>query len=705
MILRNSYFDLSLVLDKIRKNAWIITLYSVVLFFSMPVFLSIRLQGIENHIMENREIILSQLVKTFFAIDNKFVTFLAIPAAVIAGATVFFYINSKKQVDFFHSLPLRREKLFVTNYCAGVVFFLIPYTAGLLLSVVILGVMGYISYLSPGVLVSGYLFNMLLYMVIYSITIFAMILCGNLVVSLLGTTVFLIYGPILSIAYLELMRFFYKNFYSQLYDINSLLRNSSPTFDFMMVGRNYTFSPLRITLYILLAALLTGISMYLYNKRPSEAAGRAIAFKVSQPVLKYPIVFLATLISGVFFSSVGGDRISWMIFGFISGGVLSHFIIEIIYSFDFKAIFKNIKGLCIFGVLFAIFISVPMFDMTGYDRKLPEISDIKNVKVSIMNFNQNSYFMNMNNVEWYGFMNRERTLLDRLNLSEKSSIEAALEIARMGVSNTGEDRALYDATFGVEFELKNGSRIARRYNYLKNSQIEPYIISIYDTEEFKQKFYSLYSIDSRDVSQITIQDLYSRNGMDTSGQITGPDKILSLVDALRADILEHKGQAMKSETPFILVNLIKGDPKVKIEWEVRVPVYPSYAHTMAIINALGIKNPEMIPAEMVDFIMVNNYEYEKYMATTHAEARTAEFGVPAGINEVKITDKREIEEVLESIVPESAVSYNPFFEKEYAYRVNVVSSKYQNGYSESFVFMKNRVPEFIKGKFPQPGKE
>jgi len=703
MTSKNSYFDLALILDKIRKSTWVITLYSVVLFFAMPVFLVIRMQGITERVMLNKERYIAEVVSGFFSMDSKFITFLAIPAAVIGAATVFHYLNSRKQMDFYHSLPIKREKLFTTNYLAGVIFYLIPYTVSVILSVIVLGGMGYISYLNPTDLVTGYLFNILLYLVVFTITVFAMILCGNLVVGLLGTTVFMLYGPGLCLAYTGSMSYFYKNYY-KLSQVDRLMRNTSPIFDFMMTNKVYPFSAWRVVSYIVLTALLIVSCINLYKKRPSEASGRAMTFKNSRSMVKYPIVFLCTLISGIFFMSTGGRSMGWMIFGFVCGGVISHFIIEIIYHFDFKAIFKNIKGLGVFAVLFAIFISVPSFDMTGYDRKLPVGSDIKNVKINIMQFNQNSYFMNREVIRQVDYINRERAMLDRLTLSKQENIDAVLNIARMGVQNTAKEGNEYNASVGVEFELRNGSKITRKYGHLKSSEIEPYIISIFDTEEFKQNFYSLYSIDRNEVSMIVVEDLYARKGLDRSGQISDSGKIISLMDAVGGDILKQKAQTMKTETPVMLLTLTKGDPKEKTEWQVQVPVYPSFAQTIGILSSMGIETPKMITADMVDYINVNNYEYEKYINSSYEKDRViAEQTKPRGNNEIRITDKKEIDEILKCIVPEGAVNYNPFFERNFGYRANVVSSRYLNGYSESFIFKKDGIPGFIKEKFPMQG--
>ncbi len=696
MTSKNSYFNWPLIYDKIRKNTWVITLYSVILFFAMPVFLVIQLQGINSKQMQNKDVRMKQVVSEFFCSGSNFITMLAIPAAIIAAAAVFYYINSKKQIDFYHSLPLKREKLFATNYLSGVMLYLIPYTVCVILSVIVISAMGYISYINPLDILSGYLLNLLFFLVIYAITILAMMLCGNIVVSLLGTAVFLLYGPALCTAYTELMGYFYKNFY-KLFRINSMVRNTSPIFDFMEASKSHPFTASRVISYVILTTMLTILSIYLYKKRPSEASGHAMAFKISMPIIKYPIVFLCALIFGISFKSVGGGSTEWMVFGFICGGTLSHFIIEVIYNFDFKAIFKNLKGLGIFAAVFTVLIMVPAFDLTGYDKRLPELSNIKSVKLNIKQFNQNSYFMD---TQFIGGINREKTMLDRHKLSSKENIDAVFNIAKMGVQNTGKDEDKYDANVGVEFELKNGSKIRRDYGYLKSSEIVPYMTSIFDTEEFKRSLYLLYSMDKKDVLQIKVANLYPQ-GVNITGQIKSYDKISLLMDAISSDLLNLKAEDMKTETPVMLIDFVKVNTKSGIvQLECKIPVYPSFTQTIEALESMGIERPKIITAEMVDYIQVSSNEYEKNIEKAHAIGEAAVQTAPVGRNEIRITDKKEIEEVLKYIVPAIAANYDPFFERDYRYDVNVFSSSNLDGYNESFVFMKDSIPEFIKKSFP-----
>ena len=53
--------------------------------------------------------------------------FLMMGASLICGLSSFSYLNSKSKVDFFHGIPVRREKLFAANFFNGILILAIPY--------------------------------------------------------------------------------------------------------------------------------------------------------------------------------------------------------------------------------------------------------------------------------------------------------------------------------------------------------------------------------------------------------------------------------------------------------------------------------------------------------------------------------------------------------------------------------------------------
>lgn len=220
----------------------------------------------------------------------------------------------------------------------------------------------------------GYVQHMCFFTLVYMTVVLAVILTGNLIVGLLGTGVFFSWGPgvaaVISTYFSEYFMTFYDNG-------NFLLRwceRTSPVFWYgTATGSDH---PTRMAVIALaVAALLFGLGMFLYRKRPSEAAGRAMAFKVSEPVIRFLLVVPITLFSGMIFRSILNDDI-WTVFGLICGLLITSCLIEIIYHFDFKSLFAHKRQLAISAVAVAAIFLGFRLDVAGYDSYLPDADKV-----------------------------------------------------------------------------------------------------------------------------------------------------------------------------------------------------------------------------------------------------------------------------------------------------------------------------------------
>ena len=61
----------------------------------------------------------------------------------------------------------------------------------------------------------------------------------------------------------------------------------------------------------------------------------------------------------------------WFWFGLVAGTILFHMLVEIIYDFDFRALFHNWKRLIVLLVLVVAGVFAFRQDLTGYDTYLP----------------------------------------------------------------------------------------------------------------------------------------------------------------------------------------------------------------------------------------------------------------------------------------------------------------------------------------------
>lgn len=398
--------------EDLKRRVWAIALLLLAFFFAMPVNLALNMENAENthyfrynnyepfiqdgsmpqqQYQERLLALKTMLVEDQAGFGNGLLVFLMLTAAVVIGVSSFSYLHNKRKVDFYHSIPVRRELLFGVQFADGI---LITGAAFLINACLLAGVSQ--AYGVPvssimGCISRSFGLNMLYYCLNYVVVTVAMMMTGNMIVGLLGTGVFFFFMPglmLLLMGYCE--TFFITTPHSAWSSDGSLLlwgmKYLSPFSAYIMAvsqefqkGEGYTLALIN-TVFVF--CVLTVLSLELYRKRPSEAAGKAMAFKRSKAPIRIILVLGAGLAGGMFFWALQSS-LKWGLFGMIAAVVLSHCIIEIIYHFDFKKLFSHWIQLSVClaaGVLF--FLSF-RYDWYGYDSYMPGKEDIASVSVDI----------------------------------------------------------------------------------------------------------------------------------------------------------------------------------------------------------------------------------------------------------------------------------------------------------------------------------
>ena len=132
MTSKNLFFKL--MLENMKRRIWTLALGFLVFFFTLPVaeafvFSDKRYYTYENY--ENYRRMIDGNALAIISAGNEFLVIVVVTAALICGVSSFAYLHSKKKVDFYHSLPVRRETLFAVSFVNGIlimaaVFYLTP---------------------------------------------------------------------------------------------------------------------------------------------------------------------------------------------------------------------------------------------------------------------------------------------------------------------------------------------------------------------------------------------------------------------------------------------------------------------------------------------------------------------------------------------------------------------------------------------------
>ncbi len=176
-------------------------------------------------------------------------------------------------------------------YGNGVGIFALSYLACLLITLLVGFLMGVGSgkVLLYALLV--YVCNLVYFLAVYNLTLIAVMMTGNVLVSLLGTGVFLFYEfMVRSLA--DGMRLDFFRTYCYLEDIKAFnwtsplivwLGGRDSLYGLIEGYRYYFPSFLQTVVLILIQAIVYGILAYLlYRRRKAEAAGSAMAFRFAR---------------------------------------------------------------------------------------------------------------------------------------------------------------------------------------------------------------------------------------------------------------------------------------------------------------------------------------------------------------------------------------------------------------------------------------
>lgn len=95
--------------EKMRRSLWAISLCTLAFFFmlTVPTIMGVQ-QGLERRKLDPQAMeSIYAMLSTIVGRHNVFVTLATVAMAVLLAAVSFRYMHNKKQVDFYHSLPIR----------------------------------------------------------------------------------------------------------------------------------------------------------------------------------------------------------------------------------------------------------------------------------------------------------------------------------------------------------------------------------------------------------------------------------------------------------------------------------------------------------------------------------------------------------------------------------------------------------------------
>lgn len=678
--------DAGFVASIIRRHMWLPVLALIGFILAMPVVTMIACENNLAYNMYNGDVEAHylRLVEDIHMVQQFLVSAIIMVGAVMAGSTMFRYLHVRRQVDFYHSLPVRREKFFVSNLLAGLMVFLAPYLVSVVLNLLMLAVNGLMPYVALGDMAQWIVFNVLAYLLFLACTTFAMMLSGTLPSALKVLTCIFFLAPAAGLVLEGLGGLFYDRWFSLSEAVNQVLIRASVVVRYVMLsdaGMVMGMDGVGLPVWqdwlvaVLLTAGLLSLSLVLYRKRASECAGQTLAFGWQKLPYKYPIVLLGGLCMAMFFYAVGNMRETWLYFGAVFGACFMAMLLEILIQNDFRAVRRGWKGAVAATVAVCAILSVYVFDMTGYDDRLPATDRIESVSVyshvlrdAVGDRSYGGYYIaedSEDTSEIYWRLDNAHDRYDMLDYSDPAEVAAVMALVNKSMEYeageapvVSEDDAYtseYDHIYLV-YHLDNGSTMARVYHDIPAAEC----YDAYATLLGSDSFYQALAINNYDMSKVEVREVFNFcvNGAEYYWEPKWPsdEARITFLETMRRELTSLDPAQILGEYPVLEISLMSYKEKYIDEYtkatsysETRyqdVYVYPGMTETLALLKEV-IPDSFFRPIQLSDVLEVREYVYRGY--DEDDQVKYYEGSAPAGTIVVETTSAYSEEYVQQAV--------------------------------------------------------
>ena len=397
-----SYFNRELLRGALQRTWPLWAAYTLIWLFLLPVTLFIRLS--DRHIVYSRPTLSYELLSTGLPSG----VMMAAVFGIFFAMAMFAYLTNPRATNGMHAMPIRREGLFLTHYLAGLFCQVVTLLVSFALAALVTAAFGVFDGYAVGM---GLLLCVLLVLFFYSFGVLCMVCVGQI----LAGAVF--YGILnfLFVGMEVLLRSFAGNFLYG-YDGRSSAFSTAPLSPPVEIASSLSVSyvydgidPIGVRVfhlgtfaaYAAAGLVLAALALLLYRKRRSEMTGNTVAIGWLRPVFKYGVALcsafsLGQLLSYFVFELTDSTYTAGALIGTIAcmifAGLIGYYAAEMLLKKSFRVFKTSWKGaLATSAVLILIGLSFPL-DLTGYQSRVPEQSDIVSATVDLYGGNVSGSF-------------------------------------------------------------------------------------------------------------------------------------------------------------------------------------------------------------------------------------------------------------------------------------------------------------------------
>ena len=424
--------------------------------------------------------------QAYYTVLSYGVPVISIVYAILCAMAVWSYLYNARSVGMMHTLPIRREGLFVTNVLSGLTMMAIPYAVtGVLLVLVsllfggfepmgvlvtVLGVMGEsLFFFGLATLCAFIVGNVFMLPALYGLLNFIAVLTDFMV-------------NLLAQGFCFGLNSSYSGTVEWLSPVVYLIQKISPnsTYETQWVtdrlgGQRYETSVLTsvtlengwlIAAYAAAGAALLGLAWLLYRSRRSESAGDVVAVGWMKPVFRYGCAAYAAILGGrllyalLWESFQNGQYFALlpMILCMIAGGAVGYYAASMLLAKTPRVFKTTWKGMLAVALGCAALCGAMKCDLFGVVRRVPALDGIKTLQIYAADSN---YYLTPGQDD---ALIEEVRALHQAIINDKDYALTAASAASEAYS--GADEEIPHAYTNVRFTytLNSGLKVERQYD-------------------------------------------------------------------------------------------------------------------------------------------------------------------------------------------------------------------------------------------------
>ena len=390
---------------------------------------------------------------------------------VLCAMAVFGYLYSSRSACMMHSLPLRREGLFATQYLAGLSFGLLPHLGAALLTLIIEAALlpgeGLLRVLpSLGIWLAAQSATFLFF---FSFAVFCAMFTGHIlalpafyaILNALVMVVWSLFNELISL-------FFYGYAYRSMpglvllctpvaklteacgWNMGQVTAGDSA----MTTGDWYLNSPATVAAYAAAGLVLALLALMVYRYRHVESAGDVVAIALVRPVFKYGVALCSGLCIGTWtVAFFGWYELLPLTISVLLWAAVGYFAAEMLLKKSFRVL-RAWKGCAVTVALLALVCAGCFLDVFGVVTRVPSAGDVASVQVSgSLNYPYDSGSLGI------------VTVTDPAQIGEIINLHRAIVENRDSYSYGSPNYEAGDdyISLVVTYTLKGGSALSRKY--------------------------------------------------------------------------------------------------------------------------------------------------------------------------------------------------------------------------------------------------